>query len=183
MNADARDNSTRSPPMAGQVAPVGLGVPVLSYARPDIHPTSAMRDGRYVVLPHGMMLPDRCVKCGAPADLREPVTFHFWLRMSRAKVNVPVCKQHARNRSVAFRVAGGLLGLAVITLFLMPPAAALLLLVAWRMLATNTLLRCRRCNTTRIWLSGADESFLAYLPPVINAADEFAIRDDDGGMA
>jgi hypothetical protein len=125
--------SAPAAPMVGWAAP---GAPPQWGMQPYVHPgmltaPMAARDGNKLVVPHGAQLPNRCVKCNAPAEgyrLRRQLTWvHpayllllftgliFYVIAARvagksAEVQIGLCPKHRRQRLQAI-VGGWTLGL------------------------------------------------------------------------
>jgi hypothetical protein len=103
-------------------------------ARLDVQaptPEGYWRDGKVLVMLNGSLLPDRCVKCNAPADLPTKPRKMYWhhpaiyiialfalliyaivaiIVRKQAVVNVGLCAEHKRRRIWGLSLgAGGLL--------------------------------------------------------------------------
>jgi len=163
---------------------------VLSYATPPaLDRRGPWREGRFVVKPSGVSLPNRCVRCNEPA--REAVydvqnyyaTFRF---VQYRNIQVPLCRTHAVERRRRRRAAT-LTGVSgAVTLFLplvlggaqpFPaywfwwiaiPLLCLSQFLTWRSIP----LRLRRVVHDRLYLGGAGEAFLASLDSKTEGATE-----------
>jgi len=165
--SDDKSNMPETNPAAkGDVASPPAALPVLSYATPDVYRKEVRREGRYVVVPHGKRLPDRCIKCGRPAEARVRLSFNLAFRLKRERVVIGLCGQHAGRRRIGRRIASGAFLLALATMVATPFAwgALFFFVVGAIALALTPKLRCRRYDVTDIWLSGADKAFLDSLP-------------------
>ncbi len=80
-----------------------------------------------MVVPHGADVPERCVKCNAPAELERPRAYAWhhpgWylfllinpliyvlvglIARTRSRVPVGLCDEHVRKRGMARMVPGG----------------------------------------------------------------------------
>lgn len=103
----------------------------------DKRPGDVWRDGKLLVMRHGAVLPDRCVKCNAPAEGRrkrksvqwsEPIRFlgfSFYGRRE-AKVEFGICSRCAWRRQKRVLIVLSLQFLAFLLLFTFAPDDALL---------------------------------------------------------
>ena len=109
------------------------------------------RDGNLLVMRKGAMLPDRCVKCNAPAEGRRLKYVQLWHHpiyfllapvalipilffLHRATLSLGVCERHLRerNRAIATSVLSFVFGIASITIAL--AGERLPIAVQWRVL-------------------------------------------------
>ena len=155
---------------------------------------SASREGPELFLPHGSALPDRCVKCNAPAGGFRQSTRLTYLHPAyllllllgvfpyaivgafarkQADVNVGLCVKHRRARAwaIAAGVASGLVGGVLLVVGLGFESGALLatglgLLVAGvgGGSASARVVRAKRIDTTGVLIAGADRAYLNELP-------------------
>jgi len=176
------DDAKTSPPSAAQPA----AVPVLSYATPDAFQTEIRRDGRYLVLPRGRELPDKCVMCGKPSDVHVEVKFDIGFPIKAMRFRVGMCRHHARqqrNSARKCRLLCGLLTAAPFAAWLLQWLVAphtwwfdpdgMLVLGFFAFFFPGTLifasyqpLYCQKSTATAIWIGGVGEPFLEGLSPV-----------------
>jgi hypothetical protein len=155
---------------------------------------SASREGARVFLPHGSALPDRCVKCNAPAGgfrqsarltylhpayllLLIPGIFPYLLASAFARkhadVSVGLCVKHRRARAwtIAAGVASGLVG-GVLLVFGLGLESGPLLASGFGLLiagvvgggASARVVKAKRIDTTGVLLAGANGAYLNELP-------------------
>jgi hypothetical protein len=158
-------------------------VPVLSYATPGKYQAEIQREGRYIVLPHGMDLPDRCVRCGKEAAVRYSISMALVIPIKEVVIKVGMCRMHARERQKFYRwryIKWTLPGLAIygvlviqwllhrrVSWFYPDQLAAVggvfAVVLAIICLAPFRPIWCQRANATHVWIGGAGEPFLASL--------------------
>jgi hypothetical protein len=117
----------------------------------DGQPGDFWRDGNLLVMRKGAVLPDRCIKCNAPAEGRRLKYLQLWHHpiyfllaplapvilpfiMQRASIDLGVCQRHLRQRS--WTIAAGVLTffLGVASLVVGLGGSALPIAVHWRLL-------------------------------------------------
>jgi hypothetical protein len=172
-------------------------LPVLSYATPDEFRSEVLRDGRYIVLPHGMDFPDRCIFCGTPPEVRIPVSFSLVVPLRQVNIRVGLCRRHFRRYRIPriavgciFAAGGIALCIAGLAEWLSVPhgtwsdlfQAQFLGLVALAISAALFFVRtppvwCQKGNATASWIGGAKEPFLEQLSPVEPNKKPFYQRD------
>jgi hypothetical protein len=154
-------------------------VPILAYETPAKFRREVRRDGRYIVLPYGMCLPDRCIKCGKPTPVQIPVTFDLVWPMKKVTINVGICWDHLRQHQSRFWRPGIVCLLALLLRGLLFKShlwvgngslsllldGALLAGLIW-IVTRGQPVKCRKSNSTAMWLRGANEAFLQHLPPM-----------------
>ena len=186
MSDDNSANPKANPAAQGDGPPPLPGLPVLSYATPDGFRSEILRDGRYIVLPHGMDLPDRCIKCGKPADVRLPVSISLVVPLRNLKFNIGMCRRHFRQYRLprlvlgdVFEAAGIVLGVVMFAEWLSEqhatgkdllvgqiPGCVLLATSAAVHFTKSPHVWCHKANATASWIGGAKEPFLDQLSPI-----------------
>jgi hypothetical protein len=111
VNPDPSNASVPSTPPEIPTEPP-LALPVLSYATPTDYQSGILRDGRYIVLPIGTPLPDRCIKCGQPATVYFPVSFTLVFPFQPIKLRVGMCRHHARLERLPRQILGAMFATA-----------------------------------------------------------------------
>jgi hypothetical protein len=169
-------------PQDGLPAPL----PVLAYATPAVYRAEVRRERRYVVVPHGLDLPDRCVVCNAPAHVRMRIWAGIrpdgmgYLSRTYTMINAGFCRIHAGRPRRAFWIRVGIwatialaaIGLNFIVRCIDPDAltagysvgAFAILIMLISLTAPARPLTCRRCDAHAVWLKGASDAFLESLP-------------------
>lgn len=155
----------------------------------------AWREGDVVVLEKSSRLPERCVRCGAPAGHRLAQTYHWHppalyllaivalliyaivatIVRKTARVEVGLCPEHfaTRRRAIAIGWALGLLGLLVLMASGAAEAPVLVVVALLLMLAGlitgiqgAATLRAHHIDDRCVRLKGAGSGFLRALPSV-----------------
>jgi hypothetical protein len=200
---------TQPPPVPGQQGPFSFGPPpsgarpVLTYAVPRGLETvpapypgdSAWQDGNTLVVRKHVVLPDRCVKCNAPADdkiLKATVHWHpAWLFLlilpgvlvyalvamvmqQSGTLGYRLCTNHRRARSMWIALAWclGLGGIVVIGVSAaVENKVAALVGTGMVILSPFVGLVARTFRATKIdphfmWLRGANRDYLEGFPPL-----------------
>jgi len=186
----------------------GPGVPAIpEYGLPRAAPSvgynagygqggGVWRDGDTLVMQKTARLPDRCIKCGLPANgsqLRKKLTWHHpalvllvlagvliylivaLIVRKTAIVEISLCEDHIRKHRIA--VIGSwmifLLGIVFMVLAISGESLGtalfgMLLLFASAVCAATwaKVVQVKKIDDFYIWLRGLDESFLALLPSV-----------------
>lgn len=157
---------------------------VLSYATPARFHSGIRREGRYIVLPHGQDLPEDCIKCAAPADVRMPITFNLVTQMKQVRIVVGLCRGHARQRRLFAWLRSSLFGVPGIAMavtmcadrfvyhslsandfaVVMVPAGILIAVAVTLLAVSDPPVSCGPSDAATIWIAGADEPFLRTLP-------------------
>lgn len=145
------------------------------------------RDGKLLVMRHGAVLPDRCVKCNAPAAgerLKKTLiwrTLWSW-RMRTTEIEFGVCRRHRVREKVAKTVATSLLyviwmwfaAVLIVRLCAGVGAQAEFILGAWMIAAIATaaiaffaasMAFVHKIDDNYVWLRRVDRDYLAELPP------------------
>ena len=193
--------TTQYPPVAAAPQTLEFAKPVLPYATPaplqtaGPAPDSAWRDGKTLVVRKGVVLPDRCIKCNAPADgpfQKQTVSWHspvlYLLLLAgllpyaivvlilneKGSVGVRLCAHH-RQRRLATLLAAWTLGVGGLVTIVASPAAhsrAVVIGGIAAFLAGLVLGACTRLLTPKkidghfMWLRGLSAEFLASFPPL-----------------
>jgi hypothetical protein len=154
------------------------------------------RDGNTLVMLKTARLPDRCIKCGLPANgshLRKKLTWHHpalvllvlagvfiylivaLIVRKTATVEISLCEDHVRKHRVAVTVSWMIFLLGIVLMILSISAESLgtagfgmLLLFASAICAGTwvKVVQVKKIDDNYIWLRGVDESFLVLLPSV-----------------
>jgi hypothetical protein len=174
-----------APRSVGTPAPVNLGLP------PD--PSWGIwHAGDLIVMSRQATLPNRCVRCGAPAEsrLRTKLAWHTpWLYLllvaplfylvvaflvrQTANVEIPLCGRHRRSRRRGLWIAWGILFASIPVgyaagvldqpwLGWMVPLVILIGLIA--VVVASRLLVPTRIDRERLWLKSAAPEYLDFLP-------------------
>jgi hypothetical protein len=152
------------------------------------------RDGKTMVMAKGAYLPDRCVKCNAPANglrLKRKLSWHhpllyllafgamlFYLILAmalskRVTVDFGICAEHLRRRRTLMAIGLGLLvaGILIpIVAFTYDYAGLGLLGILLAIFSVVWLILANRIVTVKkiddyyLWLTGVNEQFLALFP-------------------
>jgi hypothetical protein len=166
-------------------------------ARPSAHHSEASgfwQEGKQLVFAKEARLPDRCVKCGAPAAARinRKLSWHnplLYLLIplgvliyaivativsKRAQVEIPLCETHRQRRTLLTGIGVALLflGLLALVAVLLASAGAALGWLAFFVFFTGMVLAIvgqtlpspARIDDHFVWLRGVHESLLRHLP-------------------
>jgi hypothetical protein len=194
---DNSANPKANPAAQGDAGSPPAALPVLEYATPSQFQVGLRREGRYVVVPHGIDLPDQCIKCGKPADTRFPVALYHMAELRQTKIHVGLCRHHALQGRIVSTVAKSLWALASIPFWYdllfrwyfywrrpwidNPPklTVAILLVVISAVLFLKPMRPVWRqhSNARFVWLGGAKEPFLKDLPTIHPAESSVFTRD------
>jgi hypothetical protein len=181
-------------PLPPQAQGWGAMVPA-PYAYPAYSPVpTPWQEGNKLVLPQGAHLPDRCVKCNAPAEGRRLQRNLSWIHPAylltlfagvlifaivaavaskKATVDVGICEKHLAQRRLA--IAGGW-GLALLGIFFfwlaiyieawwpLYPGVAALLVGMFGGVALARVVHPAKIDDGRVWLRGVDRAYLRELP-------------------
>ena len=153
------------------------------------------RDGGLLVMRKDAALPDRCVKCNAPANgrrLKRNLSWHYpaWYLLvlispliyiivalcirKTAKIHVGICKRHLSRRRIGIAAAWLLLPVAIATFFLTTEQRAwpiilgslLILLSPIVGLVASRVVTPKKIDDYYVWLTSVNPDYLAQLPPV-----------------
>jgi hypothetical protein len=193
--------TTQSPPLPAGSQTLQFGKPVLPYATPaplvtgGPAPDSAWRDGKTLVVRKGVILPDRCVKCNAPADgpfhkqtvnwhhpalylllLAGPVPYAIIISILQEKgsVGVRLCARHRQRRLglVLTAWALGIGGTAAIVASARAHSRFVVIAGIAALFCGVVLGACTRLLTAKkidghfMWLRGLSPEFLTSFPPL-----------------
>jgi len=190
----------------------GSAAPVLSHNQPTSYaagitlddgyvlpppPTSAgiWRDGKTLVMTKEAFLPDRCLRCNAPANgarLRKRLSWHHPLLYivifvamllylilalalsKRATVDFALCPSHLRKRRNLILVGWGLFLFGIILAvvgagydYASIVIGAILLILAdiVWLVLAYKVVTVKRIDDRHVWLTGLDEQYLLQFPP------------------
>jgi hypothetical protein len=177
-----------APPPAGIVLEDG-------YVLPPPPSGGIWRDKKTLVMVKEALLPDRCVKCNAPANgirLRRRLSWHHPLLYllvlialliyailaaalsKRATIEIGMCAEHFKSRRLKVTIgwillAGGLL-LAPIAFANDYPLIGVLGLTVFLfaliwLIVVSRVVTPRKIDDHLVWLNGINSSYLAELPP------------------
>jgi hypothetical protein len=156
------------------------------------------RDGATLVMHKSAYLPDRCVKCNAPANgqrLRRKLSWHhpalyilvfgaalFYVILAmalskRATVDFGICAEHSRRRKTFMAI-----GLSALALGLVVPIVAFandypgigvvgiffFLAALIWLVIVNRFVNVKLIDDQYVWLSGINHQYLMQFPPLPN---------------
>ena len=205
-------NYNASPPPPMNAAAYGAPPNAPSYGAPPVHQAfapppprpffggpfvqapGAWQDGTKLVTTRNIVLPDRCVKCNAPANgyrLKRNLSWHSpvlyvllvasWLIYlivvlivrKTARVHIGLCEKHLNSRRVALFSAWTLFVAGVATIVLAfasrSPIAALLGFLVVIGSGIFGIIACRMVYASKIdeqfaWIKGVDREYLSQFP-------------------
>ncbi len=183
----------------GGAAPAPAPLPVLSYATPDQFRSEILRDGGYIVLPHGVDLPDRCIRCGQLADVRIALSIRFLVPLRQVNIHVGLCHRHFSRYRKPRLVLGWLFAAAGLALCATGFAKLLsdshatrsdlfgreffgltaLAISAALFFVKAPYVWGQKANATAAWIGGAGERFLRPLSPINPGSTKSIYRGDD----
>lgn len=155
----------------------------------------AWRDGNALVMHKQGDLPDRCVRCNAPANgirLKRDLSWHHpaiyliilaglliyvivaLIVRKTAKIEVGICKRHRSRRRIGIAVAWLMALLGIATFFLTTeqhawPVIVGLLLILLSLIVgmiASRVVTPKKIDDSYVWLTGVHPDYLAQLPPV-----------------
>jgi len=161
-------------------------------------PTSGgiWRDGKTLVMTKNALLPDRCLRCDAPANgyrLRKRLSWHhpllyilvfgaalFYVILAlalskRATVDFALCPDHVRKRRNFILAGWGVFLLGVVLVFVGGTydyasivIAAILLILAdiVWLIFAHKIVSVKRIDDRYLWLTGLNEQYLLQFPPL-----------------
>ena len=183
-----------APPIQQPFIPPPPMPPFSGYGGPFVQAPGVWQDGSMLVTTRDIVLPDRCVKCNAPANgyrLKRNLSWHTralyllllagWLIYliialivrKTARVHIGLCEKHLNSRRVALFIAWALFlaGVAIIVLAFasgsgMAGFLGFLVVVGSGIFG---ILACRMIYASKIderfaWIKGVDREYLSQFP-------------------
>ena len=185
---------------ASTAAQAALSVaPVLPYASPGLQPVgepapdSAWQQGDIVIVRNSVILPDRCIKCNAPAHgpyircaVRWTNPLHYLLMLAiivgwivipgsrEGKLGVYLCARHRRHWHLLKAVGYSLICAGIATIFatyaleskLVLFAGAAMVVPGIVLIPFTRLLKPKHIDEQFIWLKGLPPAYVASFPPL-----------------
>lgn|SRR5574341_2405187 len=183
---------------AAAFQPAGVAGIVLEdgYVLPAPPAAGIWRDGATLVMDKNASLPDRCVKCNAPANglrVRKKLSWHHpflyllifgaalvyvILAMAlskRAIVEFGICQNHKRRRRILLNIGFGLLAIGLMLPFVgfgydypeIGVLGILLFLVAvFWLVIAARVVSLKKIDDRYVWLTGVNRDFLAQFAPL-----------------
>jgi hypothetical protein len=152
------------------------------------------REGSLLVMSERASLPDRCVRCNAPASeqLKRKLVWYpryiilvfifirligiilYLMKRKRATIHVGLCEAHLKRRQLGKQVCGVLVGFGFLLLYVASNGYNVLILFSGLSILTGIITFSVLCRTVTahkiadkyIWLKGVDRDFLEDLPPM-----------------
>ena len=194
-DANCKRCGAASASAGGPDAPAGIMLED-GYVLPPPPSAGIWSKGSTLVMDKNASLPDRCVKCNAPAQglrIKRKLSWHhpllyilicgaalFYVILAmafskRATIDFGICENHKRRRRKLLNIGFGLLAVGLVVpavgfSFDYPEVWLLGLLVflaaIFWLVIANKLVNVKRIDDRYVWLSGISKEFVAHFPPV-----------------